>query len=47
MRILVEDLVAELNRLIKDCKSIRNRVLLERARDSLNEYKTLTERKVI
>ena len=47
MRILLDDMIAELSRLIKDSKGIRNRVLLERALESLKEFKSLNEKKVV
>lgn len=47
MRILLDDVIAEISRLIGDSKGIRDRVLLERALDLLNEYKKLNEKKMV
>ncbi len=47
MRPLLEEIIAELDRLLKENKSIRNKVLLEQAVSSIKEYKRLTEKKMI
>jgi len=47
MRVLMEDIIAELNRLLKDSKSPRNRVLLESSLHSLKEFKRINEKKIL
>jgi hypothetical protein len=47
MRIQLDDIISELGRLLKNNKGLRNKVLLERALDSLKEYKKLNEKKVV
>ena len=47
MRIQLDDMIAEIKKMIGGCKSIRNRVLLERALNSLSEFKRLNEKKIV
>jgi hypothetical protein len=47
MRLLLEDIIAELQRLLHDTKSPRDRVLLESALSSLREYKKVNEKKPV
>ncbi len=47
MRLQLDEIIAELNALRKNTKSIRNRILLEKAISSLKEYKKLNEKKIV
>mgnify|MGYP007123665247 CR=1 FL=1 len=47
MRVLLDDVITEISRLIGDSKGIRDRVLLERALESLKEFKKFNEKKMV
>ena len=46
MRILIEDIVAELKLRLKETKGLRNRVLLKDAIRALSEFRAANEKKL-
>ncbi len=47
MRVQLDEMIDEIKQRLSNCKSIRNRVLLERALNSLSEFKRLNEKKIL
>ena len=47
MRLQLDEIISEISLLLASNKSIRNKVLLERAIDSLKEYNRLNEKKMV
>ncbi|MDP6671089.1 MAG: hypothetical protein QGI60_04720 [archaeon] len=47
MRVQLDEMIDEIKQRLGNCKSIRNRVLLEQALNSLLEFKRLNEKKVV
>jgi|TARA_B100002003_G_C13911633_1_gene443640 hypothetical protein len=47
MRVQLDEMIDEIKQRLETCKSIRNRVLLEQALNSLLEFKRLNEKKIV
>ena len=47
MKIPLDEMIDEIKQRLGSCKSIRSRVLLEQAMNSLSEFKRLNEKKIV